>query len=92
MNKLDCTISKLINMLVTTDRILKSSRSTVLAVEWTSSKIKSIGKKKAKFAKKQKKKNKPKKEVSSKAEEKKNISIVMLKATEGGIVQNIWRA
>ena len=52
MNKLDYTILELINMLVTMERILKSSMGTVLAVERTSSKRKSIGKKKAKSTKK----------------------------------------
>ena len=33
MNKLDCTILELINMLVTTEGILKNSRGTILAVE-----------------------------------------------------------
>ena len=71
MNKLDCTISELVNMLVTTKGTLKSSRGTVLAVERTSSKRKSTEKKKAKSTKKQKKENRPKKEVSKKAEAKK---------------------
>ena len=33
MNKLDCTIPKLINMLVTTEETLKSSRGTILTME-----------------------------------------------------------
>ena len=37
MNKLDCTIPKLINMLITTEETLKNSRGTILAVEHTSS-------------------------------------------------------
>ena len=41
MNKLDCTIPKLVNMLVTMEGILKSSRSTIFVVEQTSSKRKS---------------------------------------------------
>ena len=73
MNKLDCTISELVNMLVTTEKILKSSRDTVLTVKQTSSKKKSIEKKKAKSAKKKKKENRPKKKVSSKTEVKKKI-------------------
>ena len=36
MNKVDRTIPELVNMLVTTEETLKSSRGTVLAVEWTS--------------------------------------------------------
>ena len=71
MNKLDCTIPELVNMLVTTEGTLKSLRGTVLAVEWTSSKRKSTRKKKAKSTKKQKKKSRPKKEVPSRAEVKK---------------------
>ena len=52
MNKLDCTIFELVNMLVTTEGILKSLRGTVLAVEQTSSsKRKSVGRKKAKSVK-----------------------------------------
>ena len=71
MNKLDCTIPELINMLVTTKGTLKSSRGTVLVVGRTSFKRKSTGKKKAKSVKKQKKENRPKKEVLKKAEAKK---------------------
>ena len=68
MNKLDCTISELVNMFVTTEGILKSSRGTILAVERTSSKKKSTEKKKTKSAKKQKKESKPKKDVPKKTE------------------------
>ena len=70
MNKLDCTIPKLINMLVTMERTLKSSRDTVLTVELTSSKRKSSWKKKTKSAKKQKKERKPKKDIPKKVETK----------------------
>ena len=52
MNKLDCTIFELVNMLVTMEGILKSSRSTILTVERISFKRKSIGKKKTKSTKK----------------------------------------
>ena len=52
MNKLDCIIPELVNMLVTTEGTLKSSRGTVLAVERTSSKKKSTEKKKVKSTKK----------------------------------------
>ena len=41
MNKLDCNLSKLINMLITAQDILKSSRDSVLAVEQTPFKRKS---------------------------------------------------
>ena len=72
MNKLDCTISELVNMLVITEKTLKSSRSTVLTVERTSSsKRKSNWKKKSKPTKKQKKESKPKKDILKKAEAKK---------------------
>ena len=52
MNKFDCTISELVNILVTMKGTLKSLRDTVLAVEQTSSKRKSSWKKKIKSAKK----------------------------------------
>ena len=52
MNKLDCTIPELVNMLVTMEEILKSSRGTVLIVEQTSFKKKFTEKKKIKSAKK----------------------------------------
>ena len=52
MNKLDCTIPELVNMLVTTEGTLKSSRGTILVVEQTSSKRKSTRKRKTKSAKK----------------------------------------
>ena len=71
INKLDCTIPKLVNILVTTERTLKSLRGTVLAVERTSSERKFSWKKKNKFAKKQKKESKPKNDVPKKAEAKK---------------------
>ena len=71
MNKLDCTILKLVNMLVTMKGTLKSSRSSILVVERTSSsKRKSVGRKKAKSAKRQKKRSKPKKDSSKVAEAK----------------------
>ena len=90
MNKLDCTIFKLINMLVTTEGTLKSSRGTILTMEWTSFfKRKSTRRKKVKSMKKQKKENKPKKDGPKAIEARKSISTVMLKATGGGIVLNI---
>ena len=46
MNKLDCTIPELVNMLVTMEETLKSSRDTILTVERTSSKRKFFEKKK----------------------------------------------
>ncbi|OAY70105.1 Retrovirus-related Pol polyprotein from transposon TNT 1-94, partial [Ananas comosus] len=63
MNKIDCTNAELLNMLITTEGTLKSSKGSILAVERaSSSKRKSNWKKKP--AKKQKTKNKPKKEAS----------------------------
>ena len=64
MNKIQCTIYELGNMLVTTEETLKSLRGILLIMEQTSSKWKSIGKKK-KFMKKQK--------VESKKKEKKVV-------------------
>ena len=64
MNKIDSTLSELMNMLVTVEGTLKSSKGTVLAVERASSKRKSSFKKKKKPVKKQKNKAKPKKYVS----------------------------
>ena len=51
MNKFDCTILELINILVTTEGTLKSLRDTVLTVEQIFFKRKSTEKKKTKFAK-----------------------------------------
>ena len=68
MNKLDYNLSELINILVTTEGTLKSSRSSILAVERAPSKKKSL--KKNKPAKKQKKESKPKKDTLKKAMEK----------------------
>ena len=70
MNKLDCTIPELVNMLVTMEGTLKSSKGTVPTVEQTSSKKKSTWKKKNKSIKKQKNESKPKKNVPKKAEAK----------------------
>ena len=49
MNKLDYTIPELVNILVTTEGTLKSSRDTVLAMKQTSSKKNFIEKKKDKI-------------------------------------------
>ena len=68
INKLDCTIPELVNMFVTREGTLKSSKDTVLAVEWISSKRKFTEKKKIKSAKKQKKESKSKKKVPKKIE------------------------
>ena len=54
-------------LLITTERTLKSSRGTVLVVEQTSSKKNSTRKKKAKSTKKQKKESRSKKKVPNKA-------------------------
>ena len=70
MNKLDYNLSELVNMLVTTEGTLKSSKDSILAVERAPFKQKSQGKKKNKPVKKQKKKSKPKKDTSKKAMEK----------------------
>ena len=70
MNKLDCNLSELVNILVTTEGTLKSSRGSILAVEQAPSKRKSQRKKKNKLTKKQKKESKPKKDTSKKAVEK----------------------
>ena len=88
INKLYCTIPKLVNMLVTTKRTLKSSMGTVLAVEQTSFKRKFTKKRKAKSAKKQKKDNRPKKKFLRRSKQRKNIFTVMLKATGGETIQN----
>ena len=70
MHKMQCTLAKLMNLLVTAELSLKSSKGSVLTVERTSSKRKSFGKKK-KSAKKQKvdekrKKTEPKKKATEK--------------------------
>ena len=52
MNKIDCTIPKLVNMLVIMEETLKSSKDTILTVEQISLKRKSTGKKKVKSTKK----------------------------------------
>ena len=71
MHKMQCTLTELMNMLVTAELSLKSSKGLVLIVERTSSKRKSFGKKK-KSTKKQKMDEKRKKmEPKKKAVEKK---------------------
>ena len=54
MNKIDCTLIELLNMLVTAKGTLKGSKGIVLIVEWASSKRKFSFKKKKKLVKKQK--------------------------------------
>ena len=63
MNKIDSTLSELLNMLVTAEGIIKNLRGTVLTVEQAFSKKKSSFKKMKKLAKKQKNEVKPKKQV-----------------------------
>ena len=70
INKIDSTLSELLNMLVIAEGTLKNSRGTILTMEWTSSKKKSFFKKKKKPSKKQKNKTKPKKKVPKKADDK----------------------
>ena len=53
MHKFQNSLAKLMNMLVTAELSMKDSKGSVLAMQWTSSKRKSFGKKK-KSAKKQK--------------------------------------
>ena len=71
MNKIDSTLSELLNMQVTVEGTLKSLKSTVLIVEQTSSKRKSSFKKK-KLAKKQRNEAKLKEQILKKADDKKN--------------------
>ena len=61
MNKIDSTLSELLNILVIVEGTLKSSRGTVLTVKQASSKRKSSFKEKKKPMKKQKNEAKPKK-------------------------------
>ena len=90
MNKLDCIILELINMLVITEGTLKSSRDTILAIERTSSfKRKFIGKKKAKSQRIKRERARQRKMVLRWLKQGKSISIVMLKATGGGTILNI---
>ena len=64
MNKIQCTKAELLNILITTEGILKSSKGFVLTVEQTSSSKRKSTMKKKKFMKKQKIENRPKKKVS----------------------------
>ena len=70
MNKIDSTLSELLNMLVIAEGTLKDSRGMVLTMEQASSKRKSSFKKKKKPTKKQKNEAKPKKQVPKKADDK----------------------
>ena len=65
MNKIDSSLSELLNMLVTIESTLKGSRGTILTVDQAFSKRKSSWKKK-KPAKKQKIGSKPKKQALKK--------------------------
>ena len=92
MNKFDCTMSELVNMLVTMEGTLKSSRGTILIVEWTSSKRKSTGKKKIKFIRSRRWKTGQRRKFLRRPKQKESSSTVMLKAIEGETVHCIWRA
>ena len=70
MNKIDSTLSELLNILITVVGTLKSSRDTVLTMERASFKRNSSFKKKKKSIKKQKNEAKPKKQVLKKANNK----------------------
>ena len=92
MNKLDYTLSELVNMLVTIEETLKSSKSSILAMEQASSfKKESPGKKKVKSTKKQKKKANQRRKSLIRPKQRENIFTVMLKATREGTIQNTWR-
>ena len=68
---MDYIVPKLVNMLVSVEETLKSSRGTILIMERTSSSKKKFDwKKKSKRTKKQKKESKPKKDISKKVEAK----------------------
>ena len=71
MNKIDSTLSKLLNILVTVEGTSKGSRDMVMTVERASSKQKSSFKKKEEACKKQKNEIKPKKQAPKKADNKK---------------------
>ena len=92
MNKLDWMIFELVNILVTMEGTLKSSRGIVLTMEQTSSERKSSWKKKNKSAKKQKKESKSKKDIPKKAEVKKKYFYCDAEVAGGGTVHSIWRA
>ena len=66
MNKIDCILTELLNILVTTEEILKSSKGIVLIMEWSSTFKRKSTQKQMKSMKKQRSKNKPKKEASKK--------------------------
>ena len=70
MNKIDSTLSELLNILVIVEGTLKDSRGMVLTVERAFFKRKSSFKKKKKPVKKQKNKSKPKKEIRKKTDNK----------------------
>ena len=77
MHKMQCTLAELMNMLVTAELSLKSSKGSVLTVERTSSKRKSFRKKK-KSAKKQKVDGKRKRRNQRRRPlKRKNVSIVI---------------
>ena len=65
MHKLQSTLAKVMNMLVTTELFMKDFKCLVLAMKWTSSKRKSFGKKK-KSVKRQKVEGGKKKKVELK--------------------------
>ena len=70
INKIDSTLSELLNMLVTAEGTLKNSKSMALTMVQASSKRKSSFKKKKKPTKKQKNEVKPKKQVPKKTDNK----------------------
>ena len=68
MNKLNYTLPKLLNMLVSNERTLKGSRGSILTMEQASSSKRKSTWKKKKPAKKQKKESKNKKDAPKKTD------------------------
>ena len=87
MNKIDATLPELLNMLVTIEGTLKSSRDIVLAVQRTSSKRKSSFKKKKKPQRSRRMRPSPRNKFQRRPTTKKNIFIATSKVIGEGTIR-----
>ena len=91
MNKLDCNLAELVNMLVTAKGTLKSSKDSILAVERTPFKRKSQRKKKISLQKSRRRRASLKRALRRKLWRKKSVSTITPTITEGKTIHFTWR-
>ena len=91
MNKIDSTLSELLNMLVTAEGTLKSSKDTVLTVERASSKKSLLSRKRRTLRRSKRMRPSPRSRFQRRSMTKESDSIVLSKAIGEGTVRPTWR-